>query len=280
MDASCPTASAAGADAPHAELPEMSGSYEMYISSGLYDRRYPHPNRRTLRKALGFLPEGGRFLDFGAGTGRYTLPLLRAAGASGVAYDICPAACRALAAGLDGFVGAGRLAIRNGDLEGLAADNARAFDLALLSFGVLAHIAWRSERLRTMRTVRAMLKPDGAMVLGLPNARRRFRAEQRAAAPLIRAGDLEAGDILYTRGQGGEEIPMFYHLYTPQEARADLAEAGFRVESMEPESLIAEEAAVASPLLGRLDDLACAAVPAACGYGFLISSRPDGERVS
>ena len=119
-----------------------------------------------------------------------------------------------------------------------------------------------------------MLKPDGALILGLPNARRRFRAEQRAAAALVRAGELETGDILYTRGQGADEIRMFYHLFSPWEVRRDLSAAGFRIDSIEPESLLPEETIVGNPLLGRMDDLARWLAPATCGYGFLIVSQP------
>ena len=275
MVASCRIASTVDDDVPpRAELPDMSGSYDRYISSGLYDRRYPHPNRRTLRTSLSCLPEGGRFLDFGAGTGRYTLPLMQLTGASGVACDICPTARRVLAERIPAFVRDGRLVIRDGDGATLAADYPRSFDLALLGFGVLAHVAERARRLRLLRTVRETLNPGGALVLGLPNARRRFRAEQRAASRLVRAGELEPGDILYTRGRGTSAIRMFYHLFTLAEARRDLREAGYRVESVEPESLFAEEAVVGKPLFGRLDDLACAFAPAACGYGFLIVARP------
>ena len=91
------------------ELPDMSGSYNRYISSGLYDRRYPRPNRRTLRIMQRFLPAGGRFLDVGAGTGRYTLPLLHVDGASGLALDICPVARKTLAERFAEFVRAERL---------------------------------------------------------------------------------------------------------------------------------------------------------------------------
>ena len=52
---------------PRVDVPDVRGGYDTYISSGLYDRRYPRPNRRTLRKSLRCLREGGRFLDFGAG---------------------------------------------------------------------------------------------------------------------------------------------------------------------------------------------------------------------
>ena len=100
------------------ELPDMSGSYDRYISSGLYDRRYPRPNGRTLRKMKRCLPAGGRFLDVGAGTGRYTLPLLQMTGTSCVALDICPVARTTLAERLGEFVRAERLVIRNASVVG------------------------------------------------------------------------------------------------------------------------------------------------------------------
>ena len=259
---------------PSVRVPDVRGSYEAYISSGLYDRRYPRPNGRTLRKSLHLLRGGGRFLDFGAGTGRYTLPLMERTGAHGVAYDVCPAACRALADRLRGFVGDGRLVIHDGGPEALVEAYRCSFDLALMAFGVLAHVAGRAERLHLLDAVRRMLKPEGVLVLGLPNVRRRFRAARRAAAPLVRAGELEAGDILYTRGRDSDGIRLFYHLFSPSEAREDLSAAGFRTESIEPESLLPEYAVVGNPLIGRLDDLACRVAPAAVGYGFLIAARP------
>ena len=266
---------------PQAQVPDMPGSYESYISSGLYDQRYPHPNRRTLRTMLRTLPAGGRFLDFGAGTGRYTLPLMEQAGANGVAYDVSPAACRAIAKRLSAFIDRGRLVVRDGEPAALAREYRGAFDLALLPFGVLGHVARRAERLRLLGAIHEMLKPDGVLILGLPNAWRRFRAEQRAAAPLVQIGTLEPGDVLYTRGRGADEIQMFYHLFRPCEVRGDLTAAGFRMESIAPESMLPERVVVGSmPVLGWLDDLACRIAPAASGYGFLIISRPEGPDAS
>ena len=255
------------------ELPDMSGSYDRYISSGLYDRRYPRPNRRTLRKMKRSLPAGGRFLDVGAGTGRYTLPLLQVTGTSGVALDICPVARTTLAERLGEFVRAERLAIRGEDADALAADHPQAFDLALLAFGVLAHVAGRAERLRLLRAIRSMLKADGTLILSVPNARRRFRAEQRTSAPLVDAGKLEPGDILYKRGQDDGEIQLFYHLYTLAEVRDDLAEAGFRVTNVGAESLLSERTVVSDPLTGWLDAMACRIAPASLGYDLLAVAK-------
>ena len=255
------------------ELPDMSGSYDRYISSGLYDRRYPRPNRRTLRKMKRSLPAGGRFLDVGAGTGRYTLPLLQVTGTSGIALDICPVARTTLAERLGEFVRAERLAIRGEDADALAADHPQAFDLALLAFGVLAHVAGRAERLRLLRAIRSMLKADGTLILSVPNARRRFRAEQRSSAPLVDAGKLEPGDILYKRGQDNGEIQLFYHLYTLAEVRDDLAEAGFRVTNVGAESLLSERTVVSNPLTGWLDAMACRIAPASLGYDLLAVAK-------
>lgn len=125
-----------------------------------------------------------------------------------------------------------------------------------------------------LASIREILKPDGVLVLSLPNARRRFHAEQRAAAPMVRDGDLEPGDVLYARRSEAGSIEMFYHLFSPAEARDELSTAGFRIESIEPESLLPETAVVGNSLLGKLDDLACALAPVAVGYGFLIVARP------
>ena len=255
------------------ELPDMSGSYDRYISSGLYDRRYPRPNRRTLRKMKRSLPAGGRFLDVGAGTGRYTLPLLQVTGTSGVALDICPVARTTLAERLGEFMRAERLAIRGEDADALAADHPQTFDLALLAFGVLAHVAGRAERLRLLRAIRSMLKADGTLILSVPNARRRFRAEQRSSAPLVDAGKLEPGDILYKRGQDDGEIQLFYHLYTLAEVRDDLAEAGFRVTNVGAESLLSERTVVSDLLTGWLDAMACRIAPASLGYDLLAVAK-------
>ncbi len=260
---------------PHGpELPDMSGSYGRYISSGLYDRRYPRPNRRTLRKMKRCLVAGGRFLDVGAGTGRYTLPLLQMNGTRCVAHDISPVARETLAKRLRGFVSDERLVIRGDDPDDLAAELPQAFDLALLAFGVLAHVARRKERLRLLRAIRTMLKAEGTLILSVPNAKRRFRAEQRDAEPLVREGKLEPGDVLYERNQADGKIRLFYHLYTLDEVHRDLSETGFRVASVEAESLLSERKVVSSRPIGWLDALACRFAPTELGYDLLAVARP------
>ena len=119
-----------------------------------------------------------------------------------------------------------------------------------------------------------MLKPDGTLVLSVPNAKRRFRAEQLAAAPLVQGGRLEPGDVLYKRGQDNGEIPMFYHVYTLAEVQRDLSEAGFRVKSVGAESLLSESAVVSDRFVGWLDAVACRLAPASLGYDLLAVAKP------
>ncbi len=252
----------------------MSDSYDAYFSAGLYDRRYPRPNRRTLRKLLRLVPDDGRFLDFGAGSGRYTMPLMERTQAVGVAQDICPTARAVLAERAGTLVDSGRLEIRGGDAGVLADVYRGGFDIAILAFGVLAHVAGRRQRVGLLAALRKTLKSDGVIVLSLPSARRRFHAEQLASAPLVRSGALEPGDILYERRSEDRHIDMFYHLFTPSRARAELSTAGFRIESIEPESLLPEAAVVGRSVVGLLDDLACTVAPTGVGYGFLIVARP------
>ncbi len=255
------------------ELPDMRGSYDRYIASGLYDRRYPHPNWRTLRKMKRCLPAGGRFLDVGAGTGRYTLPLLQVDKTSGLALDICPVARKTLGERFGDFVRAERLVVRGEDADELVVEYPQAFDLALLAFGVLAHVAGRAERLRLLRAIRSMLKPDGSLVLSVPNAKRRFLAEQWAAASLVRDGKFEPGDVLYKRGQDNGEIRMFYHLYRFAEVKRDLSDVGFAVVCVGAESLLSERVVVSDRFVGWLDAMACRFAPAFMGYDLLAIAR-------
>src|SRR5438045_7570801 len=88
------TVSGGNAAAP-TRVPIME-SYDHYYGSGLYDARYPRPNPPTYRSAMRLAKSSSRILDFGAGSGRYTMPFLEATSALVCAYDISADACRAL----------------------------------------------------------------------------------------------------------------------------------------------------------------------------------------
>lgn len=259
---------------PALDREDMGRSYDAYFSSGAYLSRYPRPNRRTLRLLAGLLPAGGRLLDYGAGEGRYCFSLARSQGAEVVAVDISAFARQHLAT-VAGRLGlSDRVEVCDADDAAYGAALARGgFDIVLLGFGVLGHVAGRRRRIALLSELRAALAPGGRLVLGLPNARRRFRARQRDCRALIAQGQLEPGDIRYERPLEGGAIPLFYHLFTEGEIRGDLAEAGFTVERLTIESLLPESAVTHSRPLGVLDDAASALLPVSLGYGFLVTAR-------
>ena len=78
-----------------------------------------------------------------------------------------------------------------------------------------------------------------------------FTQNSAQRAPLVRDGALEPGDVLYERRSGTRTIDMFYHLFSPAEARSELSSAGFGIASIEPESLLPETAVVTNSVLGQ-----------------------------
>lgn len=256
--------------------PDMGRSYDSYFATGLYKRRYPGPNRRVLARAERLIPRGGRFLDYGVGDGRYCVPLVRRRAATAIAFDISAGALAALEANSGPLVEEGRIRPVGTHLRDLEVEIARSgpVDLVLAAFGVLGHVRGRRQRVALLQSFRTMLKPGGRVLVGLPNARRRFRREQHLCSPEVGAGRLERGDILYSRSSGDERIELYYHLYDADEVRAEAGAAGFTIDEMTAESLLPERAVVSRPLLGRLDDLACAIAPVGLAYGFLVTLSP------
>lgn len=255
--------------------PDMGRAYDDYFKTGLYTQRYPAPNRRVLRTALGLLPRGGRFIDYGAGTGRYCLPMIEVQGATCIAFDISAVALDCLAERNAGLVAGGRLVLtgpKMADLEA-AIDRGGPVDLVMLAFGVLGHVAGRRQRLALLRGLKSMLVPGGSLLLGVPNALRRFRRAQRDNRAAVADGRLEPGDILYRRAAADHEIDLYYHLYTLDEIRHDVEQAGFVVETVTAESALPEHAVVCHPHLGQLDDWVSGLVPVRLAYGFLIIAR-------
>ncbi|MBD0415475.1 class I SAM-dependent methyltransferase [Oryzicola mucosus] len=254
---------------------EMRRSYDAYFASGLYVSRYPKPNRRCLRLLSAALPKGGRLLDYGAGEGRYCFALAKSHDADVLAVDISAVARSHLtsAAQSEGL-GAKVTVCDVGDAAYTREVESGSYDVALLGFGVLGHIAGRSRRLEALIDMRRALKPAGTLVLGVPNAFRRMREQQAECRPMVERGELEPGDIRYRRSVGGNDIALFYHLFTETEIRDDLTAAGFTVEQLTGESLLPESAVTHSSLVGILDDLACAVVPPGLCYGLLVAARP------
>jgi SAM-dependent methyltransferase len=255
---------------------DLATSYNQYYQSGLYGRRYPRPNPNMTRLLRKLLPPDGTVLDFGCGTGRYAVPLL-AAGARVIAYDISEVALRDLIFHQDDAVLSGRLRAVGGTFDDLmGAVPPRSLDLVTLMFGVLGHIRGGAARMETLRRLSGLLRPGGRMVITVPNAVRRFAAEQAACAPLIACGELEAGDILYRRHAPSGPVGMYYHLFTAGGFSRLLDASGLDIESLRAESIMPERAVVGLPFGALIDRALMAVWPRHRAYGFAAVATPRG----
>lgn len=251
---------------------DMQGAYDRYFSSGLYGQRYPRPNPRVfglLRDLVASV--GPRVLDFGCGDGRYASPLLDVGPqVRVVGYDISATALGALAARRPDEVRSGRLRLVLGPLDALAAEvEPASVDLALMLFGVLGHVPTRAGRIAALKAAMRCVRPGGRLVVTVPNAARRFVAEQHESLARIGAGDAEPGDILYERRSEAGALRLYYHLYTLPEFAGELAAAGLVDASFGAESFLPERGILVSRL-GRLaDDVLARTLDLRHAYGFL-----------
>lgn len=251
---------------------DIARNYDQYFASHLYDKRYPGPNPSSLAIVMREIAQGRKkLLDLGCGNGRYTAPLLAQTDTKIIACDISHEAIDELSARCVAHIESGRLQPVCGDLSSLAdsLDESEHFDLAIMMFGVLGHISSRTLRQDTLATIRKLLRPGGRLIVTVPNAARRFRRRQIMAQPLVRAGQLEPGDIFYERTTGEVVIHMYYHLYTLDELVLDLEQSGFRPLYLGPESVLPESGVVRSIPLRWIDRVLAAMLPLRCAYGFL-----------
>lgn len=251
---------------------EMASNYDAYVETGHYSHRYPAHNSQVFRVLLELLASVGGdkpILDFGCGMGRYLVPMLEHTSGPVVGYDISRVSLNALARDLRGRGGENRVTLIHEDTECLVDHFAsRKAGLAMILFGVLSHMNGRAERLRTLEMLRNTIDPKGGkLVISVPNMNRRFRNLQ--SGPVGPTGR----DVTYTRPIPGSG-PFFYHLYHAEGLALDLREAGYRVDTLLPESLLPESLVARCRWLGHLDTLVGKVIPPSWGYGLLaIASR-------
>ena len=250
-------------------------AYKCYYESGAYDSRYPCCNSRVLNTISQYTRYATRILDFGCGSGRYTVPLLMNTTASVVAYDVCAAALQQLRARLRSEPCGDRVICCNEPFEAL--HTLGTYDVILAMFGVISHIARRSERIRLLEGLRTLLtrSPESRLIISVPNSYRRFWWQQMRHTYLRRTGRplppaFEPGDIFYSRTMAEECISMFYHLYSVSGIREELETAGYDILGVLPESLLPENWVTGSRILNRLDAVVSRRLPPQLAYGIVI----------
>jgi SAM-dependent methyltransferase len=250
----------------------LSSSYNRYFQSGKYDERYPRVNQHVLAKIVTYLNDPAELceiLDFGCGSGRYSISLLLAIqNIQMTAYDISSASIFQLESNakklnLDSKVQTLQPP-RNPLLIPEGGRSSRPYHLVLVLFGVLSHM--RSvERIQTLINIRHSLElTDGKVVLSVPNAKRRFIIKQWVG---------RSPKIEYLRRIGNESINMYYHLYSVESIQEELSRAGFDILDVSAESFFPESWVTRNRLLGWLDRKMCELLPAKWGYGLLIVCR-------
>jgi tRNA (uracil-5-)-methyltransferase TRM9 len=234
--------------------------YTKYYGSGAYDRRYPRANHFTLEAIRSQTAPTSKILDFGCGSGRYTIPLAPYCKTI-VAYDPCPEAIDLL----------NRRSHQNITPTQDLGDVSRAapYDMVVCIFGVLSHIPEREARLDTLRFLRRCLADDGLLFVSVPNRLRRFYKKQLAL--VFKRGDF-SGRIDYRRDCVGHQL-IPYYLYTAASLRSELEECKFSVESVKAESLLSEKCVTNSDRVLEFEKKVLKKIPPWLGYGLLATAR-------
>ena len=235
--------------------------YNTYYRSGAYDRRYPAPNSATLCEIKSRIASENRLLDFGCGSGRYSIalaPFCR----SLMAYDPSPEAIHLLKS---------RTKDHHNVSHALALEDVlrdAPYDVAICIFGVLSHMPDPNQRRSTLELLRKCLRVDGWLVVSVPNRMRRFYRQQLLSA--LQQRDL-SGRIDYRRDCVDGLIPYF--VYTERTLHDELRACGFLVESIKPESIMPETVVTKYRCALALEKRFLSKIPPWLGYGMLATAR-------
>ena len=283
---------------PAAPAEVMRKTYDSYFASQDYKRRYPSPNQSTLQFLLdhGQAASAKSILDVGCGDGRYALALLDATAANITGCDISSGALHEFSAQLATRLDAKRVTLIHSTVEALEPSaNANnepdlRHDLSLLLFGVLSHAGDQAARLAMLKAVLRQTKPEGRLLLTVPNIWRRWPIEllqqlgQRLGQQLgqrrarSETNNLQFGDMTYCRVIDGQEQTFFYHLYSLGRLRQELDLAGWSIQTVQAESVLPEWMVTQYRWIGRLDNLVRPLLPASLGYGISVVARIKSQR--
>jgi ubiquinone/menaquinone biosynthesis C-methylase UbiE len=183
----------------------------LYVGHRFAERHFPTP---------------GRLVELGCGTGRLLIHFAQH-GFAGVGVDLSDAMLAVL---LEKAERAGLSIERvKANLVELNEVAASSFDYAACMFSTLGMIRGTDHRLRFLKHVRRILKPEGVFVLHAHNAHFRF------GRGLGKRG-LERGDRTMLQHLGGAALTL--HHFTRRELTAALGDAGFRVRECMPVGIL------------------------------------------
>jgi 2-polyprenyl-3-methyl-5-hydroxy-6-metoxy-1,4-benzoquinol methylase len=239
----------------------MPSQWINYFKSGFYDQRYPQANLASLKIIISTLSGSDNILDFGSGSGRYSIPLAPYCN-SITAYDPCPEAIKLLEH-------------RKKDNTNILITSSfekverhKPYDIVISMFGVISHIEPKINRLNTLKSIRNVMSSNGTLIIGVPNRLRRFYVEQFKA---LMKGD-NTGQIHYKRSQLNETFPYF--LYTVNSLKKELEDNGFSIKMLLPESILPETVVTRIPFISNLEQKILHLTPANLGYGILVIATP------
>lgn len=209
------------------------GAVEHYEDAGSYDRRYEARSEDVdfyKRRA-----KGKSVLEYGAGTGRMTLPLARA-GSEVMAVDVSQSMLDLLSERVRAEPKATRqrISVKKGDMRTFS--TSRRFDLVIAGFHTVCHL-YSNDDIRTfLKQAYRHLKPGGHLEFDLPLPRIDVPGYDSLAQVRVTEVDSESGPQLLTqRWYQPQEICL--HLHYAGFSRIRLG-ADFTFDKLEPDTSI------------------------------------------
>lgn len=187
---------------------------EHYVDGAAYDRRYE--GRTEDIEFYGRVARDAEtILEYGAGTGRLTLPLARS-GKKVLAVDLSSAMLRVLdeRLSLEDKSVRSRVVTQVGDMRTFSTQ--RKFDLVVVGFHTFCHLYSRADVVAFLARVREHLKPGGVLALDVPVPRIDSAGYESLAQVCITEMDGPRGPELLTQ-----------RWYQPEEVRMHLSYGGF-----------------------------------------------------
>jgi trans-aconitate methyltransferase len=244
---------------------DSGNAYSEYFESGRYDSRYPAPNINSLKHLCTVLSDLNvtELVDVGAGTGRYVIPVAqRFPRLRIIAVERDSHARQILISRVAEIPALRSISI----FDCLPTCNTESGPTVVSSlFGVLSHMS-PGECSSFLSWARRRTRDGGALIVSVPNKRRRFLAQQSWHNLRGKA----ATRITYQRIVGpGRIVVLPYTLHSPTSLASLLQGHSFSVRLLKSESLLAESLVCRSHLLGSIDAQFSGLLPCCLGYGLL-----------